>query len=158
MRIVYSFSKPQGPDSPVTVIDAKFSNANPAPLDNFALLVSLPRYLEKEITAASAAAVPPNNSGVVTQRLKITNTQHKVVRDALRAPGACCSRGRVLCPAMGLTQRGVVAETVVDADHGELHAERPAGFAAAHVPCLPRRVVVRVHVVACECMRVAAGV
>lgn len=78
VRIVYSFSKPQGPDSPVTVIDAKFSNANPAPLDNFALLVSLPRYLEKEITAASAAAVPPNNSGVVTQRLKITNTQHKV--------------------------------------------------------------------------------
>lgn len=60
----------------VTVVNISFLNSNPFPLVNFDLKVAVPKYLKLQVNPPTGNMIPPNNSGKVTQGIKLMNAEH----------------------------------------------------------------------------------
>jgi len=60
----------------VVALNIIFTNSTPTPLVNFEFKAAVPKYLKLQVNPASGNVVPPNNSGRVTQSLKLLNTLH----------------------------------------------------------------------------------
>jgi AP-1 complex subunit gamma-1 len=70
---VFEVSKnPQQPQ--FTTLNAVYTNSNPFPINNFTLQAAVPKYLKIQVNPASATVLPSNNSGRVTQIVKIINS------------------------------------------------------------------------------------
>lgn len=87
LSVDLEISKPNKDDPSVTFIAATVRNATAIPLHNFLFLAAFPKYIKLKMEPASGDVVPPNNSGVVTQLVKIQNTMQGEVRSCVRV---CC--------------------------------------------------------------------
>jgi len=59
-----------------TLVNVSYKNSNPFPIQNFEFKVAVPKYVKFQLSPASSPALPPLNSGKVTQQLKLMNTLH----------------------------------------------------------------------------------
>lgn len=104
LRVTFNFDKPAGPGSNKTVITATYTNSSPAAFTGFSFLVAVPKYIASHVTPAASSVVPPNNSGAVTQKIELTNSQHGVKPLLMRMKVDYASRGvkvgdQAVCPA-----------------------------------------------------------
>merc|ERR1719473_2598990 len=60
----------------VTLVDATFTNANPAPIGGLNFQVAVPKYMKLQMTPASGTTVAPMNGGSVKQVFKVANSLH----------------------------------------------------------------------------------
>jgi len=70
ISIVFEFSK--GPQ--FTTLNGVYTNSNPFPINNFTVQAAVPKYLKIQMSPASATVLQPNNSGKITQVVKIINS------------------------------------------------------------------------------------
>jgi len=71
--VVFEVSKnPQQPQ--FTTLNGIYSNSNQFPINNFALQAAVPKYLKIQMNPASSTVLPPNNTGKVTQVIKVINS------------------------------------------------------------------------------------
>jgi AP-1 complex subunit gamma-1 len=76
ITIVFEFSKPNPQRLDYTAINAVITNSNSVPVLNFQLQAAVPKYIKIQLDPASASTIPPNNSGKVTQLIKLANSAH----------------------------------------------------------------------------------
>jgi len=60
----------------IYAVTATFTNSLPTQLNNFEFKAAVPKYIKLQVNAATSTVLPPLNSGVVTQSLKLMNTLH----------------------------------------------------------------------------------
>ena len=74
-----------------TKILASFANANGAPMENLQMQCAVPKYIQLQMSPASATAVPPGSNGAVTQQVNIINTMRgqKPVMMKLKLSWSC---------------------------------------------------------------------
>merc|ERR1712137_1144447 len=75
VKIQFAFMKQPGQQH-VTLINAIVTNATPTPLNNFTIQVAVPQYMKVQMGQTSGNLVPPNNSGQLTQQIKILNPMY----------------------------------------------------------------------------------
>lgn len=80
LTVDLEISKPNRDDPSVTFIAATVRNATAIPLQSFLFLAAFPKYIKLKMEPASGDVVPPNNSGTLTQLVKIQNSMHGEVR------------------------------------------------------------------------------
>ncbi|EGG18708.1 clathrin-adaptor gamma chain [Cavenderia fasciculata] len=76
LNINYECSKPQAEQPQMTLIVMQVSNSNSSPVTNLSVKAAVPPYLKIQLLPPSGTTVPPNDSGEVTQSVKILNTVH----------------------------------------------------------------------------------
>jgi len=59
----------------ITVINITFLNSSAFPLVNFDFKAAVPKYLKLQVNPPSGNLIPPNNSGNVTQSIKLMNSE-----------------------------------------------------------------------------------
>jgi len=73
VTIVLDVSKqPNAPQ--VAQITANITNSNPHPLHDLVFQAAVPKYCKLQMNPPSSTTIPPNNSGKVTQQLKVANS------------------------------------------------------------------------------------
>ncbi|CAA0814157.1 AP-1 complex subunit gamma-2 [Striga hermonthica] len=75
LKVTFNFSKePENPQT--TQIEAQFSNKSPDAYSNFVFQAAVPKFLQLHLDPASSHALPASSNGTITQKLRITNSQH----------------------------------------------------------------------------------
>jgi len=73
LSIILDVSKqPNAPQ--VSQITANMTNSNPNPRSDLVFQAAVPKYCKLQMNPPSSTIIPPNNSGKVTQLLKVANT------------------------------------------------------------------------------------
>ncbi|OAY61555.1 AP-1 complex subunit gamma-2 [Manihot esculenta] len=75
MRITFNFSKPPG-NPETTIIQATFENLSSNAFTDFVFQAAVPKFLQLHLDPASSNTLPANGNGLVTQSLRVTNSQH----------------------------------------------------------------------------------
>ncbi|KAL0447111.1 UNVERIFIED_CONTAM: AP-1 complex subunit gamma-2 [Sesamum latifolium] len=75
LKVIFSFSKE--PDSPqTTLIEAQFINKSPNVYSNFLFQAAVPKFLQLHLDPASSNTLPASGNGSVSQKLRVSNSQH----------------------------------------------------------------------------------
>ncbi|KAK1437818.1 hypothetical protein QVD17_03616 [Tagetes erecta] len=75
LRLTFNFSKQPGSPQ-VTQIEASFANKSSDAYTNFIFQAAVPKFLQLHLEPASSNTLPRNGNGSVTQKLRVTNSQH----------------------------------------------------------------------------------
>ncbi|KAK4358224.1 hypothetical protein RND71_023834 [Anisodus tanguticus] len=75
LKLTFNFSKQHG-DPQTTLIEASFTNKSQEVLTNFIFQAAVPKFLQLHLDPASGNMLPANSNGSITQKLKLTNSQH----------------------------------------------------------------------------------
>nr|XP_016467935.1 PREDICTED: AP-1 complex subunit gamma-2-like [Nicotiana tabacum] len=75
LKLTFNFSKQPG-NPHTTLIEASFTNKSQEVLTNFIFQAAVPKFLQLHLDPASGNTLPANGNGSITQKLKITNSQH----------------------------------------------------------------------------------
>lgn len=73
-------TKPNPDDKSVTYITATMRNSTAMSIEKFVFLAAFPKYVKLKMEPPTGDVVPPNNSGTVTQVVKIQNSMQGEVR------------------------------------------------------------------------------
>lgn len=71
LSIEFRFDRVAG--SSITSIHLQARNSNPSPLENFVFQAAVPKTIQLQLSSPSGSVIPPNNSGALTQEIKINN-------------------------------------------------------------------------------------
>ncbi|KAE9011532.1 AP-1 complex subunit gamma-2 [Phytophthora rubi] len=74
LTVDLEITKPNPDDKSVTYITATSRNSTVMSIDKFVFLAAFPKYIKLKMEPPTGDVVPPNNSGVVTQVVKIQNS------------------------------------------------------------------------------------
>nr|GEU67593.1 AP-1 complex subunit gamma-2-like isoform X1 [Tanacetum cinerariifolium] len=75
LRLTFNFSKQ--PDSPQTTqIEANFANKSSDVYTDFIFQAAVPKFLQLHLEPASSNTLAGNGNGSITQKLRVTNSQH----------------------------------------------------------------------------------
>ncbi|GMF47315.1 unnamed protein product [Phytophthora fragariaefolia] len=74
LSVDLEITKPNPDDKSVTYITATVRNSTAMSIDKFVFLAAFPKYIKLKMEPPTGDVVPPNNSGSVTQVVKIQNT------------------------------------------------------------------------------------
>ncbi|CAN4124257.1 unnamed protein product [Withania somnifera] len=75
LKLTFNFSKQPG-NPQTTLIEASFKNKSQEVLTNFIFQAAVPKFLQLHLDPASGNMLPANSNGSITQKLKLTNSQH----------------------------------------------------------------------------------
>ncbi|KAF3431304.1 hypothetical protein FNV43_RR26035 [Rhamnella rubrinervis] len=75
LKMEFNFSKPPG-NPQTTLIQATFTNLSSNNYSDFVFQAAVPKFLQLHLDPASSNTLPASGNGVVTQNLKVTNSQH----------------------------------------------------------------------------------
>lgn len=75
LKVTFNFNKQPG-NPQTTLIEAVFENKTSNICTNFIFQVAVPKFLQLHLDPASSTTLPANSNGLVTQKLRITNSQH----------------------------------------------------------------------------------
>ncbi|KAL4109493.1 hypothetical protein PRIC1_001193 [Phytophthora ramorum] len=74
LTVDLEITKPNADDMSVTYITATTRNSTAASIEKFVFLAAFPKYIKLKMEPPTGDVVPPNNSGTVTQVVKIQNS------------------------------------------------------------------------------------
>ncbi|KAL4160456.1 hypothetical protein PRNP1_001024 [Phytophthora ramorum] len=74
LTVDLEITKPNAEDKSVTYITATTRNSTAASIEKFVFLAAFPKYIKLKMEPPTGDVVPPNNSGTVTQVVKIQNS------------------------------------------------------------------------------------
>lgn len=74
LTVDLEITKPNAADPSVTYITATTRNTTAVSIEKFVFLAAFPKYIKLKMEPPTGDAVPPNNSGTVTQVVKIQNS------------------------------------------------------------------------------------
>ncbi|KAF5754743.1 putative adaptor protein complex AP-1, gamma subunit [Helianthus annuus] len=75
LRLTFNFSKQPGSPQE-THIEADFTNKSSDVYTNFIFQAAVPKFLQLHLEPASSNTLPGNANGAITQKLRVTNSQH----------------------------------------------------------------------------------
>ncbi|KAJ0428580.1 putative adaptor protein complex AP-1, gamma subunit [Helianthus annuus] len=75
LRLTFNFSKQPGSPQE-THIEADFTNKSSDVYTNFIFQAAVPKFLQLHLEPASSNTLPGNGNGAITQKLRVTNSQH----------------------------------------------------------------------------------
>ncbi|XP_073140755.1 AP-1 complex subunit gamma-2-like [Henckelia pumila] len=75
LKATFSFSKESG-NPQTTVIEAQFINKLPNVFSNFIFQAAVPKFLQLQLEPASSVTLPASGNGSITQKLRVSNSQH----------------------------------------------------------------------------------
>ncbi|PIN16861.1 Vesicle coat complex AP-1, gamma subunit [Handroanthus impetiginosus] len=75
LKITFNFSKEPG-NPPSTLIEAQFVNKSPDIYSNFVFQAAVPKFLQLHLDSASSNTLPASGNGSITQKLRVSNSQH----------------------------------------------------------------------------------
>ncbi|KAL0421337.1 UNVERIFIED_CONTAM: AP-1 complex subunit gamma-2 [Sesamum latifolium] len=75
LKITYKFSKEPG-NPQTTIIEAQFVNKSPDIYSNFVFQAAVPKFLQLHMDPASGNTLPASGNGSITQKLRVSNSQH----------------------------------------------------------------------------------
>ncbi|KZV23411.1 hypothetical protein F511_17371 [Dorcoceras hygrometricum] len=75
LKATFSFSKESG-NPQTTVIEAQFTNKSPNVFTNFLFQAAVPKFLQLQLDPASSNTLPASGNGSITQKLRVSNSQH----------------------------------------------------------------------------------
>ncbi|CAH0478622.1 unnamed protein product [Peronospora belbahrii] len=74
LTVDLEITKPNPDDKSVTYITASVQNSTAISIEKFVFLAAFPKYVKLKMEPPTGDVVPPNNSGIVTQVVKIQNS------------------------------------------------------------------------------------
>lgn len=80
LKVDFSFER----NGDVLTVSVAATNSQPHPLENFVFQAAVPKTFQLQMLSPSGNMVPPNNTGQLTQQLKITNPQKAMLRMRIR--------------------------------------------------------------------------
>ncbi|GMF25881.1 unnamed protein product [Phytophthora lilii] len=80
LTVDLEITKPNPDDKSVTYITATMRNSTAMSIEKFVFLAAFPKYIKLKMEPPTGDVVPPNNSGTVTQVVKIQNSMQGEVR------------------------------------------------------------------------------
>lgn len=75
-QVTFLVSKIPGQPPSTSLVTGQYSNASPAPVTDFLLQAAVPKFMTLTMGPATGTALPPGNSGAVTQTITVNNTQY----------------------------------------------------------------------------------
>ncbi|KAK6160160.1 hypothetical protein DH2020_003541 [Rehmannia glutinosa] len=75
LKMTFNFSKEPG-NLQTTLIEAQFANKSPDIYSNFVFQAAVPKFLQLQLDPASSNTLPASGNGSITQKLRISNSQH----------------------------------------------------------------------------------
>ncbi|KAH6763196.1 Adaptor protein complex AP-1 [Perilla frutescens var. hirtella] len=75
LKVTFNFSKEPGSPQ-TTLIEAQFTNKSPNMYSNFVFQAAVPKFLQLHLDPASSNTLPANGDGSITQRFRVSNSQH----------------------------------------------------------------------------------
>ncbi|XP_042052992.1 AP-1 complex subunit gamma-2-like isoform X2 [Salvia splendens] len=75
LKVTFNFSKEPG-NPQTTTIEAQFVNKSPDIYSNFVFQAAVPKFLQLHLEPASGSTLPASGKGSITQKLKVSNSQH----------------------------------------------------------------------------------
>ncbi|GAA0145222.1 membrane traffic protein [Lithospermum erythrorhizon] len=75
LKVTFNFSKQQG-DPQTIVIEAHFSNKSSNVYTDFIFQAAVPKFLQLHLEPASSNTLPASGNESITQKLRVTNSQH----------------------------------------------------------------------------------
>ncbi|KAG8366178.1 hypothetical protein BUALT_Bualt17G0049600 [Buddleja alternifolia] len=75
LKITFNFSKEAG-NQQTTAIEAQFVNKSPDIYSNFVFQAAVPKFLQLNLDPASTNILPASGNGSITQKLRVSNSQH----------------------------------------------------------------------------------
>ncbi|KAL8052592.1 hypothetical protein ABFX02_05G015000 [Erythranthe guttata] len=75
LKVTFNFSKEPGSPQ-TTLIEARFTNKSPIAYSNFVFQAAVPKFLQLHLDPASSNTLPANSNDSITQKLRVSNSQH----------------------------------------------------------------------------------
>ncbi|KAK4402818.1 AP-1 complex subunit gamma-2 [Sesamum angolense] len=75
LKLTYKFSKEPG-NPQTTIIEAQFVNKSTDTYSNFVFQAAVPKFLQLHMDPASGNTLPASGNGSITQKLRVSNSQH----------------------------------------------------------------------------------
>ncbi|KAL3636336.1 hypothetical protein CASFOL_020883 [Castilleja foliolosa] len=75
LKVTFNFSK-EPSSLQTTIIEAQFMNKSPNLYSNFVFQAAVPKFLQLHLDPASGITLPAGSNGYITQKLKVSNSQH----------------------------------------------------------------------------------
>ncbi|XP_028077047.1 AP-1 complex subunit gamma-2-like isoform X5 [Camellia sinensis] len=75
LKIMFNISKPPG-NPQTTLIEANFINKSPNVYTDFIFQAAVPKFLQLQLDPASSNTLPASGDGLITQNMRVTNSQH----------------------------------------------------------------------------------
>lgn len=75
LRLMFNFNKQPG-NPQTTEIEANFTNKSSDVYSDFVFQAAVPKFLQLHLEPASSNTLPGNGNGSITQKLRVTNSQH----------------------------------------------------------------------------------
>ncbi|XP_031122511.1 AP-1 complex subunit gamma-2-like [Ipomoea triloba] len=75
IKLMFNFSKQPG-NPQTTVIEATFTNKSENVFTDFIFQAAVPKFLQLHLDPASSNTLPATGNGSITQKLRVTNSQH----------------------------------------------------------------------------------
>ncbi|KAK3015572.1 hypothetical protein RJ639_007745 [Escallonia herrerae] len=75
LRVMFNFSKQPG-NPRTTLIEATFMNKSSVVYTDFIFQAAVPKFLQLHLDPASSNSLPESGNGSITQKLRLTNSQH----------------------------------------------------------------------------------
>ncbi|KAG6426400.1 hypothetical protein SASPL_110623 [Salvia splendens] len=75
LKVTFNFSKEPG-NPQTTTIEAQFVNKSPDIYSSFVFQAAVPKFLQLHLEPASGSTLPASGNGSITQKLKVSNSQH----------------------------------------------------------------------------------
>lgn len=75
--LTITFNVLKQPSNPnITTVNVSFSNSQFSPMTNFEFKAAVPKYIKLQVNPPSGNVIAPNNTGSITQVIKLMNTLH----------------------------------------------------------------------------------
>jgi AP-1 complex subunit gamma-1 len=94
IKLVFSYEKPQGPDSGTTLCTMTATNSNDSDARGFVVHAAVPKFLKISWQPASGNVLGARGSSAVTQTMQIDNSAHGVKKIIMRLKIECTINGR----------------------------------------------------------------
>ncbi|XP_073050182.1 AP-1 complex subunit gamma-2-like isoform X1 [Primulina eburnea] len=75
LKLTFNFSKEPG-NLQSTLIEAEFMNKSSDIYSNFVFQTAVPKFLQLHLDPASSSSLPASGNGSITQKLRVSNSQH----------------------------------------------------------------------------------
>ncbi|GMP82862.1 hypothetical protein CsSME_00036989 [Camellia sinensis var. sinensis] len=75
LKIMFNISKPPG-NPQTTLIESNFINKSPNVYTDFIFQAAVPKFLQLQLDPASSNTLPASGDGLITQNMRVTNSQH----------------------------------------------------------------------------------
>ncbi|RMX50218.1 hypothetical protein pdam_00004802 [Pocillopora damicornis] len=84
LKIIFAFEKVPGNPSNVVSIMVTATNSLAFPMTDFVFQAAVPKTFQLQLLSPSGNVMPPNNSGTITQEVKVANPQQQPLRMRLK--------------------------------------------------------------------------